>query len=106
MSIYLSISLSLSLCLSIYRISFPFSSLSPSQPVAETALSIRDSVVKRLQATVEISVVERYKLYEMRDREVRLLDDDEYVVPLLRLNKTLLCTNKLNPQGKPIIDLA
>lgn len=65
---------------------------------AETALSIRDSVVKKLQATVEVSVVERYKLYEIRDREVRLLDDDEFVVPLLRLHKTLLCTNKLNPQ--------
>lgn len=71
-----------------------------SHSLAETALSIRDSVVKKLQATVEVSVVERYKLYEIRDREVRLLDDDEFVVPLLRLHKTLLCTNKLNPQGR------
>lgn len=64
----------------------------------DTALSVRESLIKKMQQTSEKEInVNKYRIYEIRDREVRMLDDDEYIVPLLKLSKTLLCSNKFNP---------
>lgn len=62
---------------------------------------MKESIVKKLQAVSQnpLTFVELYRIFEIRDREVRLLDDNELVVPLLKENRTLLCSNKFNIQG-------
>lgn len=74
----------------------------------ETAFSMKEAVVKKLQAVSEnpLTFVELYRIFEIRDREVRLLDDDELVVPLMKEHRTLLCSNKFNIQGIFFFDIA